>query len=381
MPNKNIRLDEIVVTAPYNRAALWDMTSDYATYQLNEFFDKLMNKYRKKRQNQVVKFQDGGDVKNAGMLQEVVVKPDKQSRRSLGRLQRMLRKADRSRFLRNFYTANNVPYYENVSENQYIDKMYDLWERSGKPIFDFSMSDDEFKNNGGWNYRSHHRYNNRLKKSIISPSIDDEDLKYTNRDHILEEMSHAYQHGNDGRIYIGSRVNNGYDVHGSKEYNAHTVIQPVMEQYIASPSMDYNQFRTILKNRYNDLNYADLRNILYTGNSDRDKYRLFSIYDTARRQLDRYKHSPLNEFQLMLLREAEKNGVFNGPLDIPESRYLNPRAIYKNGGTIHINPTNRGKFNATKKRTGKTTEELTHSKNPLTRKRAIFAQNAKKWNH
>lgn len=26
-------------------------------------------------------------------------------------------------------------------------------------------------------------------------------------------------------------------------------------------------------------------------------------------------------------------------------------------------------------------EELTHSKNPLTRKRAIFAQNAKKWKH
>ena len=43
--------------------------------------------------------------------------------------------------------------------------------------------------------------------------------------------------------------------------------------------------------------------------------------------------------------------------------------------TIHIKPENRGKFTATKKRTGKTTEELTHSKNPLTRKRAIFAQN------
>lgn len=48
---------------------------------------------------------------------------------------------------------------------------------------------------------------------------------------------------------------------------------------------------------------------------------------------------------------------------------------------IHIKPENRGKFNALKKRTGKTTEELTHSKNPLTRKRAIFAQNARKWNH
>lgn len=49
--------------------------------------------------------------------------------------------------------------------------------------------------------------------------------------------------------------------------------------------------------------------------------------------------------------------------------------------TIHIDPKNKGKFTATKKRTGKTTEQLTHSKNPLTRKRAIFAQNAKKWHH
>ena len=48
---------------------------------------------------------------------------------------------------------------------------------------------------------------------------------------------------------------------------------------------------------------------------------------------------------------------------------------------IHIKKENRGKFTATKKRTGKTTEQLSHSKNPLTRKRAIFAQNAKKWNH
>ena len=48
---------------------------------------------------------------------------------------------------------------------------------------------------------------------------------------------------------------------------------------------------------------------------------------------------------------------------------------------IHIDPKNKGKFTATKKATGKSTEELTHSKNPLTRKRAIFAQNAKKWKH
>lgn len=56
--------------------------------------------------------------------------------------------------------------------------------------------------------------------------------------------------------------------------------------------------------------------------------------------------------------------------------------LLKKGGKpkIYIKPENRGKFNALKRRTGKTTEELTHSKNPLTRKRAIFAQNAAKWN-
>ena len=46
---------------------------------------------------------------------------------------------------------------------------------------------------------------------------------------------------------------------------------------------------------------------------------------------------------------------------------------------IEIKPENKGKFTATKKRTGKSTEELKHSKNPLTRKRAVFAANAKKW--
>ena len=47
--------------------------------------------------------------------------------------------------------------------------------------------------------------------------------------------------------------------------------------------------------------------------------------------------------------------------------------------SIHINPANKGKFNATKKATGKTTAQLTHSSNPVTKRRAVFAQNAAKW--
>lgn len=48
---------------------------------------------------------------------------------------------------------------------------------------------------------------------------------------------------------------------------------------------------------------------------------------------------------------------------------------------IEIDPKNKGKFNAAKERTGKSTEELTHSKNKKTKMRAVFAQNAADWNH
>lgn len=64
-----------------------------------------------------------------------------------------------------------------------------------------------------------------------------------------------------------------------------------------------------------------------------------------------------------------------------EKTFINYFPVEEGKSGIKIKPENKGKFNATKKRTGKTTEELTHSKNPLTRKRAIFAQNAKKWHH
>ena len=82
--------------------------------------------------------------------------------------------------------------------------------------------------------------------------------------------------------------------------------------------------------------------------------------------------------------ELNADNISTDILDSLESNYAALGGFinkYSDGGSIYINPANRGKFNATKKRTGKTTEELTHSKNPLTRKRAIFAQNASHWKH
>jgi len=52
----------------------------------------------------------------------------------------------------------------------------------------------------------------------------------------------------------------------------------------------------------------------------------------------------------------------------------------KSGG-IHIKPENKGKFTAYKKRTGKTTEEALHSKDPHVRQMANFARNSAHWNH
>lgn len=77
-------------------------------------------------------------------------------------------------------------------------------------------------------------------------------------------------------------------------------------------------------------------------------------------------------------RVRKEQAVFDKYLQIFKDR--NHYNSGKDSG-IHINPKNRGKFNALKKRTGKTTEQLTHSKNPLTRKRAIFALNSKKFKH
>ncbi len=56
----------------------------------------------------------------------------------------------------------------------------------------------------------------------------------------------------------------------------------------------------------------------------------------------------------------------------------NEEVINVNENSIKIKPENKGKFTATKKATGKSTEELTHSKNPLTKKRANFARMAKR---
>lgn len=62
----------------------------------------------------------------------------------------------------------------------------------------------------------------------------------------------------------------------------------------------------------------------------------------------------------------------------PQGQMMPPQQAH---GGIHIKKANVGKFTAYKQRTGKTTEEALHSKDPHVRQMANFARNAKKWHH
>ena len=135
------------------------------------------------------------------------------------------------------------------------------------------------------------------------------------------------------------------------------IITKSEDEYLDNPKEIYAR---LMQYRYNnELKPTDIIDKNYL-NKNREKLKKL--------ELDRYKDEEL----IRLFNEVAQNDMNKNNLDAI-------RFYGKNGGTIHINPANRGKFNATKRRTGKTTEELTHSKNPKTRKRAIFAQNAAKW--
>jgi len=87
---------------------------------------------------------------------------------------------------------------------------------------------------------------------------------------------------------------------------------------------------------------------------------------------------PSNNLKTQLASKFKKGGTIE---NTKENIAIPNLPKKKEGSKIYIKPENKGKFTATKKETGKSTEELTHSKNPVTKKRAIFAQNAAKWKH
>ncbi len=96
---------------------------------------------------------------------------------------------------------------------------------------------------------------------------------------------------------------------------------------------------------------------------------------------DQWAYARVNAFLAAIRSGKYQSGKFDTDI-LPKKHALSSRKSTSKeigGMKIYIDPANIGKFNATKKRTGKSTEELTHSKNPLTQKRAVFAKNAAQW--
>lgn len=159
------------------------------------------------------------------------------------------------------------------------------------------------------------------------------------------------------------------------------------ERNIAEVNSDINRLNNFQSNASSFDTLANTWGTTKLGNNFSNSYigkdGWFSSKAKNKAKQLRNKLRIVNNFTLNSLQNNADN-ITNDTMNNLEANYAALGGFlnqYANGGSIHINPENRGKFNATKKRTGKTTEELTHSKNPLTRKRAIFAQNAAKWHH
>ena len=57
------------------------------------------------------------------------------------------------------------------------------------------------------------------------------------------------------------------------------------------------------------------------------------------------------------------------------------RPAKKEGGSIYIKPSHRGRLTELKARTGKSEAELYNDGNPAHKKMVVFARNARKWKH
>lgn len=283
---------------------------------------------------------------DAGTLPEVVIKPTNDTDIARLKMKQMVpNKELRQRILMNDYPvrfthngrneqlADNVPAKYDFNSNEYdrINRYYNIWNQSGRPSIKYKGDffdpivqleiGSRANINSLTSYRDH--YNALFNSIHLNKQIPG----------FLSELSHAYQHRNkENPLYRKSFFNlpgdikiagkSGYDRLGHFENDAHSVIEPALFQYVNGNLSTLDDVNNLIK----DIN----------------------------------EHPEFYQPDAIKIGWGFDKGKDSG---------------------IHINPKNRGKFNALKKRTGKTTEQLTHSKNPLTRKRAIFAQNAKKWHH
>ena len=187
--------------------------------------------------------------------------------------------------------------------------------------------------------------------SFIVYSITDEDNEYDRSDPFFTIKNGIYSFGSYG-------LERMLDEDGLARITSWDVVQ------FLDDSDCFDAFNTYIFRNYPEEEYREMNTDQLENYSTEDFFN--ADWDELARSI---MQRPVNEGRVLEMTEEELSRIV---------REGTQKVLEKKG--INIDPENKGKFNATKERTGKSTEELTHSKNPLTRKRAIFAQNAAKWN-
>jgi len=233
---------------------------------------------------------------------------------------------------------------------------------------DWVDGDKDMENDYSWSL--YHRMNN-VGKSPIDRQHDIMDAAQNRRDHA------AYWTDKDnerGRKLMDKWINGKRDTDelGDVDFS----YDPYKYNESKRPmKVTENELKTIVKE-------AAVKLIKEYGDSPKGQYMLGKLAARQRfRDNDPHKgarthyyagfHAPEDDRKYKQWAKAGEVGYHDGKKEFSKET--------DESSNIEIKPENKGKFTATKKATGKSTEELTHSKNPLTRKRAIFAQNAKKW--
>ena len=154
------------------------------------------------------------------------------------------------------------------------------------------------------------------------------------------------------------------------------VPQPTDPNRVMPPTIDYSGDST----NFDNSKIVPLQRNEMQSDGDLTYHPLFKLFNTLA-QLTTGVANQATNMGIDKRQRLQNTEAFQNPNYSPANQDgLDKSPIYAKYG-IHIKPSHVGKFTALKKRTGKSTEELKHSSNPTVRKEAVFAANAKHFQH
>lgn len=209
------------------------------------------------------------EIFNLGSLPEVVITPDKESNLTLQHLREIF---PNKQYRRDFKT-NPIFKSNQISDNQVIDRLYNVFELSDKPSVTYQPSITNLlfidKYRANYNLISNRIYlpsktNNQIKKRNkqleqrgYQQLIRNKDPQYINHEDYIPELSHALQvksnfinNPNIFELPSDIKINGktGYNRKDHYEYEAHKIIEPLISKYIQG-QLDLDAFKQAIRDK------------------------------------------------------------------------------------------------------------------------------------